>query len=136
MNEELDKKITDALFWANIYPPSNRTVQNALFPIIDVLKIITKQLDDLNKPGSVTVFKGVEQRRGCYSYGFCNNCQIIVGDPTCFCSGGPCPKCGRHIHGIDNFPENLTGIFEKYVHGKYSVKFRLEKGKWKETIQA
>lgn len=71
---------------------------------------------------------------GCADSGFCFNCNIIVGDPICFCSGGPCPKCGNHVNPRD-FPENMNGIYEKHSRGLAMVKQRYENGEWKETIK-
>lgn len=71
---------------------------------------------------------------GCADSGFCFNCNIIVGDPTCFCSGGPCPKCGNHVNAR-TIPEYLDGVYEKHSRGLAMVKQKYENGEWKETIK-
>jgi hypothetical protein len=51
----------------------------------------------------------------CVTNGFCHYCNVIVGDYTCFCNGGPCPKCGNKIKGTSGtFPKNLHGLIQKY----------------------
>lgn len=66
----------------------------------------------------------------CISNGFCVNCQIIVGNYTCFCAGGKCPKCKSHVKGLGGeFPKGLHGLIQKYnTNGELICYYKYEDG--------
>ncbi len=80
-----------------------------------------------NFPFTVGQFKGLShatvapfdfftigfQKQGCYSSGFCHNCNIFYWDSTCMCMGKTCYKCGNHVGGGTSCKEKLPdGIYE------------------------
>lgn len=51
---------------------------------------------------------------GCASDGYCFFCQVIVADSTCFCVGGNCPICGKHV-APRSIPAFLQGEYKVYT---------------------
>ena len=75
-----------------------------------------------------------EQFVGCADTGFCQKCQVLVGDPTCFCGGGRCPICSNYVVPNRSWYKDLSnGYYNKYYVNNVLApyKLRLKDGNWK-----
>lgn len=75
------------------------------------------------------------EKQGCYSSGFCKNCNIFYWDSTCMCMGKTCYKCKQPVPGGSYPKEDLpNGIYE-YRDWKTTILREYKNGKFVKDIE-
>ena len=100
--------------------------------LLELFKENPKWRKRIKEAGSTLLSDPMFTYSGCADSGFCFNCNIIVGDTTCFCAGGLCPLC--HLYVAPNtIPKDLTGYYHKHTNCEVILQ-EYKDGKWVGTF--